>query len=128
MELDCATRTVTPLKTSVVIFECYKTSALSESDQDDTNLELHALIWTAEMEPDYYSAKDSVSRHGVAPYLYFLSVANSFPLGCKVPCTDTASSAATPDAPMLEMMNKASVWEQVTDMATSDTSLRLKTK
>lgn len=113
---------IAPLKGDGMIFEWYKTSSLTESDKGDENLELLSMIGRTDIELDYYSAKNQISRHVAAPFVYFLSVANPAPTGCKSPCTDKAPSAATSNERMLEIMTKASEYIQITGAKTPDVS------
>ncbi len=119
------------MKTKGIIFEWYRTSNVNDNKGSSGNEELIPIIGRTEVEPDYYSSINVVSRHIAAPFIYFLSFQNPAPSGCVAPCTDIAPSAATSDARMLEIMNKASVYRQAGGRetpVTSDNTFELKTK
>ncbi len=113
---------VASLKSEGMILEWYKTSMLPEAKGADANAEMLPMIGATELSPDYYSVNNPIFRHGAAIYLYFLSFANPPPPGCRTPCSEVAPSAATPDDRMLELMNRAAQWKQVSGTKTPDTA------
>ncbi|PFA69147.1 cell adhesion domain-containing protein [Bacillus sp. AFS015802] len=105
---------VTQLKTKGVVFEQYKSSAITDVGIGDSNNGMTQLTAFAELKPWYISALDQVGKHGAARDWYFYSMGSAAPLETKngVATGLTGPSAATATTRIQTMMNSSNRWYQ----------------
>lgn len=105
---------VTQLKTKGVVFEQYKSSAITDVGIGDSNSGMLQLTAFAELKPWYVSALDQAGKHGAARDWYFYSMGSAAPAETKngVSTGLTGPSAATATTRIQTMMNSSNRWYQ----------------